>query len=171
FFTVWYGGIGPSLLCLALSTFAAAFFVRPVGGPGIEGVEGWVSLLLFLFVGGVAIWLSESLRLAWLRAEAVAEEAAEQRERLRTTLASIGDAVLVTDDRGRVTLLNGVAESLTGWPAAEAFGRPLEEVFVIVNEQTGGPVENPVARVLREGVVVGLANHTVLIDRGGTRRP
>ncbi|MBI1918938.1 MAG: response regulator [Planctomycetes bacterium] len=170
FFTVWYGGLGPSLLCLALGTLAAAFFVRPVGGPGIEGVEGWVSLLLFLFVGGVAIWLNESLRLARLRAEAGAAEAAGQRERLHTTLASIGDAVLVTDDHGRVTLLNGVAETLTGWSAAEAWGRPLEEVFVIINEQTGQPAENPVARVLREGVVVGLGNHTVLVDRSGRRQ-
>jgi len=86
-------------------------------------------------------------------------------------LRSIGDAVLATDANGRVEMLNPVAEALTGWTQDEARGKPLEEVFRIVNEETHQPVENPVARVLREGVVVGLANHTVLISRDGTERP
>jgi len=95
------------------------------------------------------------------------EEIAEQRERLRVTLGSIGDAVLATDARGRVTYLNPVAGRLTGWTAEEAAGRPLEEVFRIINEESRQTAENPVARVLREGKVVGLANHTLLIARGG----
>ena len=70
-----------------------------------------------------------------------------------------------------MTFLNGVAEALTGWTQAEAAGRPLPEVFRIVNEQTRQPVENPALRALREGTVVGLANHTVLIARDGTERP
>ncbi len=90
--------------------------------------------------------------------------AAEQ-ERFRVTLASIGDAVICTDCDGRVTFINPVAEQLTGWPAAEALGRPLNEVFNIVNEHTGRPVESPVSRVLSEGTVVGLANHTLLATR------
>jgi PAS domain S-box-containing protein len=94
-----------------------------------------------------------------------------ERERLRTTLASIGDAVISTDAEGRVTFLNGVAEALTGWPDAEAAGRPLPEIFRIVNEHTRQLVENPTTRALREGVIVGLANHTVLIARDGTERP
>ncbi|HKB37562.1 MAG TPA: GAF domain-containing protein [Gemmataceae bacterium] len=171
FFTVWYGGLRPALLCLALSAVAATVFIRPLGTPISENVDDWVTLLLFFLVCGVAIWLSEVLRAARLRAEAHAADAAEQRERLRTTLASIGEGVIVTDPRGRITLLNGVAESLTGWPAAEAAGRALEEVFVIVNEQTGQRAENPTARVLREGVVVGVANHTVLVDRSGAHLP
>jgi PAS domain S-box-containing protein len=87
------------------------------------------------------------------------------------TLESIGDAILVTDNQGLVTLLNPVAEKLTGWTKAEACGRPLSEIFRIVNETTGASAENPVDRVLREGVVVGLANHTLLIAKDGTRRP
>ena len=79
--------------------------------------------------------------------------------------------MISTDAEGRVTFLNGVAESLTGWPQAEAVGRPLPDVFHIVNEQTRQPVENPALRALREGTVVGLANHTVLIARDGTERP
>ena len=95
----------------------------------------------------------------------------ESREWFRTTLASIGDAVLATDSQGRVTLLNPVAAALTGWPEAEAFGRDITEVFRIVNEHTREVVENPVTRVLREGTVVGLANHTLLIARDGVERP
>jgi PAS domain S-box-containing protein len=102
------------------------------------------------------------------RAEA---EAAEQREWLRVVLTSIGDALIATDDQGSVSFLNPVAESMTGWPRAEAVSRQLDEVFRIINEHDRGPVESPVARVLREGLVVGLANHTVLIGRDGTERP
>ncbi len=102
------------------------------------------------------------------RAEA---EAAEGREWLRVVLSSIGDAVIATDDQGRISFLNPVAEKMTGWPRVEAVGHPLEEVFHIINEEHRGPVENPVARVLREGITVGLANHTVLIARDGTERP
>jgi len=94
-----------------------------------------------------------------------------EKERLRVTLLSIGDAVIATDPLGRVVLMNPVAESLCGWDLAEARGRPLAEVFAIVHEQTRAPAEDPVARVLREGKVVGLANHTALIDRGGAERP
>ena len=90
---------------------------------------------------------------------------------MRITLASIGDAVLVTDAEGRVTSLNPVAEALTGWASPEAAGQPLPAVFRIVNEETRREVENPALRALREGVVVGLANHTVLIARDGTERP
>ncbi len=95
----------------------------------------------------------------------------KQSEWLRITLASIGDAVISTDAEGRVTFMNGVAEALTGWPQAEALGRPLPDVFHIVNERTRQPVENPALRALREGTIVGLANHTVLIARDGTERP
>jgi len=91
--------------------------------------------------------------------------------RYRTTLHSIGDAVIVTDLEGRVELVNPVAEALTGWRQEEARGRPLAEVFRICNEQTRQPVAHPVERVLREGRVVGLGNHTVLQSRDGTERP
>lgn len=94
-----------------------------------------------------------------------------ERERLRITLASIGDGVICTDAEGRVTFLNGVAEALTGWPLAQATGQSLPEVFRIVNEQSRRPVANPALRALEEGVIVGLANHTLLIARDGTERP
>ncbi|MGK4002843.1 ATP-binding protein [Sorangium sp. So ce1036] len=102
------------------------------------------------------------------RAEA---ELHAQREWLRITLASIGDAVIATDREGRVTFMNPVAESLTGWQREEAAGRPLAETFRILDEDTREPTEDPVSRVLREGRVVTLSNHTLLRSRRGTERP
>lgn len=97
-----------------------------------------------------------------------AEEALdEERERLFVTLNSIGDAVITTDAQGRVTFLNPVAEQLTGWYSAEVSGQPLERVFNIISEEHRQPVESPVQRVLLEGRIVGLANHTLLINRLG----
>ncbi|MCG2777424.1 MAG: PAS domain S-box protein, partial [Desulfobacterales bacterium] len=95
----------------------------------------------------------------------------ESEQWLSTTLRSIGDAVIATDAGGLVTLMNPVAENLTGWDEPETAGKPLEDIFNIINDQTGGRAENPVVRVLREGVVVGLADHTVLIAKDGTKRP
>jgi diguanylate cyclase (GGDEF)-like protein/PAS domain S-box-containing protein len=92
-------------------------------------------------------------------------------ELLRVTLSSIGDAVIATDSEGRVTFMNAVAETLTGWPQEDAIGTPLAACFVIVNELTGRPAESPVKKVLRTGAVAGLANHTSLVARDGTARP
>ena len=90
---------------------------------------------------------------------------------LATTLDSIGDAVIATDTEGFVTRMNPVAEHLTGWQLAVARGKKLEEVFRIVNEATREESYNPVRRVLAEGKIVGLANHTVLVARNGDERP
>jgi len=92
---------------------------------------------------------------------------AQERERLAVTLRSIGDGVITTDTEGRVVLLNRIAENLTGWKQAEAAGRPLQEVFRIVNQYSGAPCENPVERVLRSGMVMELASHTMLMSRDG----
>ena len=98
--------------------------------------------------------------------------AAQHSERwFATTLSSIGDAVLTTDTEGRVTFMNPVAARLTGWSAADARGAEVGRVFRIVHEKDGEPAEDPVRRVLREGQVVGLANHTVLLAREGGRHP
>ena len=96
---------------------------------------------------------------------------AEEGERLRTTLASIGDAVITTDAEGRITSLNAVAEALTGRTKAEATGQPLDLVFRIVNEETRQTVQNPATRALHEGVIVGLSSRTLLIARDGKERP
>ncbi len=90
-----------------------------------------------------------------------------EKQNLDTTLNSIGDAVITTDTEGRITRMNPVAESLTGWPLQEAKGRPIYEVFVIQNAHTRQTVENPITKVLETGAIVGLANHTVLVSRNG----
>lgn len=98
----------------------------------------------------------------------LAEEAlSRSEEHLRVTLHSIGDAVITTDKQAIVNYLNPVAEVLTGWSTAEAQGRPLGEVFRIVDEQTRQPASDPVARCLREGRIVGLNNHSILVGRHG----
>jgi len=129
--------------------------------------EALASLAALAALVGLAIVLARHLR---ARDEAQALIAA-QGERLRVTLESIGDAVITTDLDGRVSNLNRVAESLTGWRVEEAQQQPLEKVFRIVNESTRTPVENPALRALRDGVIVGLANHTLLIGRDGSQTP
>ena len=116
---------------------------------------------------GQALRRAESVRLE-RQARTAAELAVQS---LRTTLKSIGDAVIATDGAGAVTFLNPIAEQLTGWRTEDARGRPVAMVFRIINEHTRAVVESPVDRVLRDGVVVGLANHTLLIRKDGVELP
>lgn len=107
-----------------------------------------------------------------IRSRAVAASALfEQKELFRTTLASIADAVISTDRGARVTFLNPVAESLTGWKSGEADGEPLASVFEIVNEETRAPVQNPALRALRDGAIVARQAQTVLIAKSGVETP
>jgi PAS domain S-box-containing protein len=98
------------------------------------------------------------------------EALAQQRELLQVTLSSIGDAVIATDVAGSITFLNTVARAITGW-GDEANGRPVEDVFHIINEQTRAGVENPALRAMKQGIIVGLANHTILITKDGKELP
>ncbi|HYO15133.1 MAG TPA: ATP-binding protein [Thermoanaerobaculia bacterium] len=147
---------------------------RPAGGDG--GHEALLMLRLQPKEASVYQFLLLNQRIEALNGEIARRrrtesELREQREWLRVTLESIGDAVIATDMDGHVTFLNPVAEELTGWRAVEAVGRPLPEVFHIVNEETRRPAENPVSKVLREGTTAGLANHTILISRSGLEVP
>ena len=92
-------------------------------------------------------------------------------QRWATTLASIGDAVIASDAAGSITFMNNVAEELTGWTLPEASTKLVAEIFNIINEQTRSQVENPVTKVLREGMIVSLANHTILVRKDGTEVP
>ncbi|HMF12407.1 MAG TPA: PAS domain S-box protein, partial [Gemmataceae bacterium] len=131
-----------------------------------------LSILLTAAIGamlvGSVFYLS---RRSVTQRQRAAEVLAEQKERLRTTLASIGDGVISTDNLGRITNMNTVAESLTGWKKEEATGQQLDTVFHIFNEQTRQPIHNPATKAIKEGLIVGLANHTVLIAKGGTELP
>jgi len=121
---------------------------------------------------GAMTWLiATSLKRSEQNGRLIHAELAERERDLAITLDSIGDAVIATDELGRVVRMNPVAEALTGWTLAEARGMPLAEVFQIQDEETGQPAQSPVDRVLREGRIVGLANHTVLVSRDGTSRP
>jgi PAS domain S-box-containing protein len=124
-------------------------------------VDEFVQLLGFGVVATLICFLVDALHRA-------NQATYDQEEWLRTTLASIGDAVIATDQTGRVVWMNRVAEQLTGWQSDDALGKPLHQVFHIVNESTRSPVENPAERALAEGRIIGLANHTVLIAKDGT---
>jgi len=103
--------------------------------------------------------------------EKAEEELTRSRNEILTTLNSIGDAVISTDSKGNVVFMNPIAEDLTGWKENESIGKDIKEIFHIVNEETGDKVESPIARVIREGTVVGLVNHTILIAKDGFRIP
>jgi PAS domain S-box-containing protein len=131
-------------------------------------LAGIIGLVIGLFtrdrLQDVSIAFSRSLDLQRRRAE----ELFQSEQHLRTTLASIGDGVISCDAQGKVELMNPVAQELTGWLESQARGRPLAEVFHIVNETTRQPVENPVTKVQRLNRIVGIGNHTVLIRKDGS---
>jgi PAS domain S-box-containing protein len=137
------------------------------------GVPAVVLVRLLRKASAVERFMTLNQRIDELRSEVSRRRRAEhaldaQREWLRVTLESIGDAVMAADAEGRITFMNPSACSLTGYAVEDALGESLDRVFHIVNEHSRADVESPVARVLREGVVVGLANHTILIRRDGT---
>jgi PAS domain S-box-containing protein len=138
----------------------------------LVSIFGGAVLFVFLLLATVDIGRANAERDRLIvDLQAANDRTTASRDLLHTTLTSIGDAVIATDDAGRVTFMNGVAEELTGWNQAEAAGQPLENVFAIVNEDTRQPAPNPSLKALREGTIAGLANHTVLISRDGSERP
>jgi PAS domain S-box-containing protein len=129
-------------------------------------VGRWLNQVAYPSADGVTIYFQDVTA-----RRAAEEERRRAQDLLGITLRSIGDAVITTDTAARVQFLNSIAESLTGWTEEEARGRPCAEVFRIINETSRDVVESPVDRVIREGNIVGLANHTLLIARDGTERP
>ena len=157
--SAWYGGRGPGLLVailfeLTMDYFSTAPFSAKFAFIVINRLALFVSLVLFV----------SSRRKAETRLR-------QQSEWLRVTLSSIGEAVIASDINGLVTFINPTAEALTGWSMADAAGKPLADVFKIINETTRQPVESPANKVLREGTTVGLANHTLLVARDGKEIP
>ena len=157
--SAWYLGRGPGLLIallfeLVLDYFSTAPFTA----------KTWIIVFNRLVLFTSLVFFASSRRNAEKRLR-------EQGELLHVTLASIGDAVIATDLHGRVNFMNPTAAALTGWNESDATGRSFDEVFRITNEDTGESVESPFEIVKREGNVVGLANHTVLITRDGSRLP
>lgn len=178
-FVAWYGGFRPASLCILLSTLAGDYyFIPPLHSFLLPSIGDQVTTLIFVLIAlGIAL-LGDSQRRAVYRVKTESEyrkeaEAAERehRQRLQTTLSSIGDAVMATDASGRITFVNGITLGLLRQTEEEILGKHLDEVFRIFNEYTRAPVESPVEKVLREGAVVGLANHTVLVCPDGGEIP
>jgi PAS domain S-box-containing protein len=162
---VWLGGYRVAIPVALLGYAACLYlFIPPRWTLDLSRRADLIGLFAYLFTCSLIILIGEAARSAQTRAH-------QRNEVFRVTLRSIGDAVITTDTAGCITYINGVGESLTGWSLAEAQAQPLERVFNIVNEVTRLPVENPATRALREGVVVGLANHTILIRKDGTECP
>jgi PAS domain S-box-containing protein len=171
-FAAWFGGFRPASFSIVLSLMAGDwFFAAPTHSFLVRGHDDQVAMVMIVVVGfGIAL-ISRAQRAAVERAVRAENAERTERERFETTLTSIGDAVIATDAEGRVTFVNRVASALLQWPEAEARGKPLDDVFNIVNELTRAVVDSPVARVLREGQIVGLTNHTILIGKNGREVP
>lgn len=133
----------------------------------IVGCAALIGLLIGLFARSRLHMVTQAFQGAITALRKNAQATYDSEQRLRTTLTSIGDGVIVSDQHGRVELLNTVAEQLTGWTQAEAAQRPISEVFLIVDETTRELMENPVDAVLRSHRAVSLANHAVLLRRAG----
>lgn len=168
----WFGGLRQGVLATLLSSLIAWYvFFPPQYSFKVSDRTAPAQVIIFLLAGTLISALAESLHRAQRRTEASEAREREQREQYRIILASTGDAVIATDANGCVSFMNKVAESLTGWNQEAASGKPLEEVFQIINEHTRTQVENPALRAMREGRIVGLANHTILIPKEGAEIP
>src|ERR1051325_2617493 len=176
---VWYAGWRPAALASLLGYIAARYlFFTPtedatfsVAGEIVGLTAYGLSCGLIVYFGARMQRANDQLLQLFQSTDILEDALTKEKELLATTLASIGDAVIVTDAHGHVTSVNGEAERLLGWKQAELVHRPLSDVFRIVDELSRRPAENPVNRALREGAVVGLANHTLLIARDGREIP
>jgi len=157
--SAWYcgrtGGLTAAIASVALIVF---LFLRPETFPMLAPKGNLVLVpATFLAMALLVTWVTASWR--------------ESRQLLSSTLSSIADAVVATDREGRVTFLNAVAETLTGWPRSEARGKPAAEVLRLIDEKTRQAVENPLARALRDRVMVAMDEHTALVSRSGAEVP
>jgi PAS domain S-box-containing protein len=163
------------LIAFALSSRLRAAIATPIarlaGAAASVSESGDYSIRVPSDTGDELGVLVDSFNEMLRRIQSRDAEVQSARNSLETTLTSIGDAVLATDTQGRIVFANPVAQSLLGWQQPEIFGKPVDEVFRIVNEQTRQKADSPIARVLREGKITGQANHTILIARDGSEIP
>jgi PAS domain S-box-containing protein len=163
--SAWFGGFGPGLTTTLLSAVGAAYFwVLPARSLHITDPGELTGLAVFIAVGAVISGLNEAWRWGTIAL-------AESEQRLAVTLASIGDAVVTTDETGSITGMNEVAERVTGWSSRDAVGRPADDVMVLVSEETGAPLPSPVSHVLRHGTAMTLGGDVLLVARDGRRIP
>ena len=156
--TALRGGLRAGLICGIVSIALTNYYIMPPAGEfELPTLREAYELIVFAVTTVTISVLAARVR--------------QSRVTLEATVASIGDGVIVTDQNGRVTFLNSVAEHLTGWAARDADGQPVSSVFNVVSEETRVPAPNPAERALRERIVVGLPHHTLLIRRNGTELP
>jgi PAS domain S-box-containing protein len=156
--SAWLYGRTGGLVATALSALAILFFFyRPDPAIPSSGLTTGFRVVAFVLVSGALTWMTAAWR--------------DGRRLFAATLSSIGDAVLVTDAAGRVTFLNPIAETLTGWPLAEAKGKPSGELLKLLAEKSREPIENPAARAIRERVMVGGTDAALLVSRAGAELP
>src|SRR6266542_3497633 len=160
----WYGGLRPGLMASILSAAACSLIFTKHPAPVALGVDDLLRLATFM-IGTLFV---SSLMMGRRQAEEAAPNAKKQ---LTITLKSIGDAMITTDARGRITFMNQIAQSLTGWRPDEANGREIDELFRIVDGETGAEVETVVTRVLRDNVVVGVGGPVFMVTRDGSTMP
>lgn len=158
--SAWYGGLGPGLVVAIAFEITLDYFSALSPFSLRFAIVFFNRMVLF-----VALVIFASAR------RSAEKRLKEQREWLRVTLSSIGDAVIATDIKGLVSFINPTAEALTGWAMSEAAHRPFDEVFHIINEETRALVESPFSLVKRQGTVVGLANHSLLLTKDGREIP
>ncbi len=157
--TAWYLGRAPGIfIALVFEAMLVYFSTAPYTGRSV-----------FITINRLALFISLALFASARRS--AERKLREQSEFLQVTLESIGDAVIATDLEGRISFINPTAETLTGWKSSEITGRPLDEIFKIINETTREAVESPFTAVVRKGAVAGLANHTLLVAKGGAEIP
>jgi two-component system, cell cycle sensor histidine kinase and response regulator CckA len=155
--SAWYHGYTGGLVASGAATAALVYYLFFSGLYAESGARALARVLSFLAVALLLTWLTASWR--------------DSRRMVDATLSSIGDAVLATDRGGRITFLNPVAETLTGWASAEARGKTVAEVMHLVEELSRKPLENPVSHALREHVMVTPHEHAVLLSRSGAEVP
>jgi PAS domain S-box-containing protein len=162
--SAWYCGTWPALVTALLAIVLGEFLANPGDGQITFDQADFLRVLTFII-------LVLLINLPNIRRRRSEEILREQREWFRVCLSGIGDAVIATDSQERIVFMNPVAETLTGWEQQQAIGKPVEQIFHIINEQTRQPVQHPVSRALAEGRIIGLANRTLLIDRSGGEKP
>lgn len=175
---VWYARWRLASVISLVGFAATSYLFIPPRREIAFGLTNLVAFISYAISCAIIIYLGERMHRAHDRVfvvsharDQVEDTLAREKELLATTLASIGDAVIVTGPEGRIVSLNSEAERLTGWKNSETIGMSLSNVFQIINERSRQPAESPVDRALREGTVVGLANHTVLISKDGREIP
>ena len=152
--STWYYGLTIGLAASGASALALLVFFFP-GEAGFWEVGA--RLGSFLAIAGIIIWMTAEWR--------------ESRRVLASTLAGIGDAVLATDEHGRITFLNPVAEALTGWSGLEVRKKAVADVLRLIDERTRQAIDNPLLRALRERAMVTTGEHIALISRSGAEVP